>query len=199
VKIVLFARFLFTLCAAGVLCAQSPATLAQRIAARLRPNDLKADVSFLASDALQGRATPSPGLDMAAEYIAAQFRRAGLEPVGDSGYFQTASYHIVKPNPEGLQFTLGAAKAGDTAITITEAAAADMQGAAAFKVSGSDSAALDALTADQVRGKVLFVLMGQGGFLVQRRLATLGAKLEPAMIVILRAAAAPANPNPRTQ
>ena len=84
-----------TLAAAGLLAAQGQPPLAQRIAAHLRANDLKADVSFLASDALQGRATPSPGLDMAAEYIAAQFRRAGLEPVGDDGYFQNASYQSV--------------------------------------------------------------------------------------------------------
>ena len=73
------------LSAAGILAAQGDVTLAERITSRLRPNDLKADVSFLASDALQGRATPSPGLDMAAEYIAAQFRRAGLEPVVAEG------------------------------------------------------------------------------------------------------------------
>ncbi|MFN2414463.1 MAG: M28 family peptidase [Pyrinomonadaceae bacterium] len=51
---------------------------------------MKGHLSFLASDALEGRRTPSRGLDIAAEYIAAQFRRAGLEPVGDEGYFQTA-------------------------------------------------------------------------------------------------------------
>lgn len=33
---------------------------------------------------------------VAAEYIAAQFRRAGLEPAGDDGYFQTASKEPVK-------------------------------------------------------------------------------------------------------
>ena len=51
---------------------------------------LRGHVSFLASDLLEGRPTPSRGLDLAAEYIAAQFRRAGLEPLGDDGYFQTA-------------------------------------------------------------------------------------------------------------
>ena len=102
----LSAKLLLTsLAAAGMLAAQDQPPLAQRIAARLRPNSLKADVSFLASDALEGRATPSLGLDMAAEYIAAQFRRAGLEPVGDDGYFQNASFQSVKPNPEGLEFT----------------------------------------------------------------------------------------------
>src|SRR5882724_4180895 len=52
---------------------------------------LRGHLSFLASDLLEGRATPSRGLDLAAEYIAAQFRRAGLEPVGDDGYFQTTT------------------------------------------------------------------------------------------------------------
>jgi Zn-dependent M28 family amino/carboxypeptidase len=51
---------------------------------------LRADLSFLSSDALQGRDTPSPGLDVAAEFIASRFRLAGLEaPVNDS-YFQIA-------------------------------------------------------------------------------------------------------------
>jgi hypothetical protein len=55
--------------------------------------DLKGDLSFLASDTLQGRYTPSPGLQVAAEFIAAQFREIGLQPAGDDDYFQTA--HMV--------------------------------------------------------------------------------------------------------
>src|SRR5438067_2299389 len=54
-------------------------------------DSLRGHLSFIASDALEGPATPSRGLDLAAEYIAAQFRRVGLEPAGDDGYFQTAS------------------------------------------------------------------------------------------------------------
>jgi hypothetical protein len=56
----------------------------------ITPANLKDDLSFLASDALQGRFTPSPGLDVAAEFIASQFRVAGLEPGGDQEYFQTS-------------------------------------------------------------------------------------------------------------
>jgi hypothetical protein len=76
---------------------------AQAPALRIDANDLKADVSFLASDALEGRATPSKGLDVAAEYIASQFRRAGLEPAGDDGYFQNAAFYWVKPALEGVE------------------------------------------------------------------------------------------------
>ena len=57
---------------------------------RISADSLRGNLSFLASDLLEGRDTPSRGLDIAAEYIAAQFRRSGLEPVGDDGYFQTA-------------------------------------------------------------------------------------------------------------
>ena len=73
---------------------------------RISSASLRGHLSFIASDTLQGRDTPSPGLDLAAEYIAAQFRRAGLEPVGDDGYFQTARWTLATPTTEGFRFTL---------------------------------------------------------------------------------------------
>ncbi len=60
----------------------------QTVVNHISADSLRGHLSFIASDLLQGRATPSPGLDLAAEYIAAQFRRAGLEPLGDDGFFQ---------------------------------------------------------------------------------------------------------------
>ena len=48
-----------------------------------------AHIKFLASDELEGRLTGTPGNDQAAEYIAGQFKDAGLSPGGDDGsYFQ---------------------------------------------------------------------------------------------------------------
>jgi len=58
---------------------------------RISADSLKGHLWFIASDLLEGRATPSRGLDLAAEYIAAQFRRDGLEPAGDDDYFQTTT------------------------------------------------------------------------------------------------------------
>jgi peptidase M28-like protein len=57
---------------------------------RISADSLRGHLSFIASDLLEGRKTPSRGLDLAAEYIAAQFRRAALEPAGEMGksYFQ---------------------------------------------------------------------------------------------------------------
>ncbi len=46
-------------------------------------------LSYIASDALEGRDTPSRGLDSAAHYIARHLKSWGYTPVGDSGtYFQ---------------------------------------------------------------------------------------------------------------
>lgn len=47
-----------------------------------------AHVKYLASDALQGRATGSRGLDKAERYIEKAFREAGLQPAGTRGYRQ---------------------------------------------------------------------------------------------------------------
>jgi hypothetical protein len=76
---------------------------------RISADSLRGHLSFLASDLLEGRATPSRGLDLAAEYIAAQFRRAGLETIGDAGYFQTANFAIDEPSADDFEvvFHLG--------------------------------------------------------------------------------------------
>src|SRR5919112_668649 len=69
--------------------------------------DMRGHLSFIASDALEGRRTPSRGLDIAAEYIAAQFRRAGLEPAGDDGYFQTAKWSLSARDASGFRLSFG--------------------------------------------------------------------------------------------
>src|SRR5687767_7035310 len=54
---------------------------------RIDPKAYLEHVKFLASDDLEGRGNGSRGLESAAEYIAAKFREAGLEPAGDGGTF----------------------------------------------------------------------------------------------------------------
>lgn len=50
---------------------------------------LRAHLEFIASDELEGRDTPSRGLNTAAKYIAANLRLWGVKPMGDNGtYFQ---------------------------------------------------------------------------------------------------------------
>jgi hypothetical protein len=185
--------------ASAMAAAQTVPANLEIIKSRLTANDLKADISFLASDALEGRGTPSRGLDVAAEYIAAQFRRAGLDPAGDDGYFQTANYTNVTPNVEGMEFAVEAAgatvKAKANGMGLMQAAAVDLTSAGVVKVAGSDAAALTALTPDQVRGKVLVLDFptGTNPMLSRRQLPALAARLQPALVVMLRSGTQPTN------
>ena len=53
------------------------------------PTALLDHIKFLSSDELQGRGDGSPELERAADYVAEQFRAAGLQPGGDGGtWFQ---------------------------------------------------------------------------------------------------------------
>src|SRR5512135_2027259 len=45
-------------------------------------------VAILAADSMEGRMTGSPGGARAANWIATQMRLSGLQPAGDSGFFQ---------------------------------------------------------------------------------------------------------------
>jgi peptidase M28-like protein len=124
---------------------------------------LRGHLSFIASDLLEGRATPSRGLDLAAEYIASQFRRAGLEPVGDDGYFQTATLIQREPNWEGFEMTI---TSGARTIRI------DKTEAYLVPESALDLHNVPIIVADQntpaaeTRGKVVFVAnpRGRGNF-----------------------------------
>ena len=78
-------RILLFILAAGTLSAQQRAPEIDSITAR----DMKADLTFLASDSMAGRLTDTPQNAMAAEWIKSRFERMGLKPVGDNGtYYQ---------------------------------------------------------------------------------------------------------------
>jgi hypothetical protein len=58
--------------------------------ASISQGSLTTHVYYLASDELGGRGTGSAGIDLAADYIAKEFKSYGLEPGGDDGtFFQT--------------------------------------------------------------------------------------------------------------
>nr|MBA3259238.1 peptidase M28 [Gemmatimonadales bacterium] len=93
---------LLNLCTlAHPLAAQQPAVPpATRVARAVDAGVLRAHLEFLADDALEGRAPGTRGGDLAARYIAAQFRRLGLEPAGDSGtYYQRVPIISLTPEP----------------------------------------------------------------------------------------------------
>jgi hypothetical protein len=124
-------------------------------------------------------------LEAAAEYIAARFRRAGLEPVGDDGYFQNAAMVEVRPNLDGFEFLFESAKGsvrvlkenvqrqGSGPVSLTRASV--------VKVSGDAVRAMATRSPNQARGKVLLVT-----FPVPKPFpwSTL-APLKPALVVLV--------------
>lgn len=67
---------------------QAPGTAAPG-SGSIRAADLRADLHFLASDAMRGRLVGTAELGLAAEYLKSRFERMGLRPAGPGGsYFQ---------------------------------------------------------------------------------------------------------------
>ncbi|MCB9235136.1 MAG: M28 family peptidase [Bacteroidia bacterium] len=96
------AGFLLSLIPARPMIAQGPPdeaadrnnpAMMAKFAGTISPEDLKAHLTFLASDELEGRETATRGQRVAAKYIAAQFGRLGLKPPvienGQYSYLQT--------------------------------------------------------------------------------------------------------------
>ena len=90
----------------GLEAGQAPEISADRI---------KAHVAYLASDRLEGRGPGTRGEFLTTEYLAAEFKKAGLKPIGErSTYFQPVPLMRVVTSPKS---TLQAAK-GETTLNI---------------------------------------------------------------------------------
>lgn len=74
----------------------APASPVEAAAATITAEDVARHIGALAHDSARGRDTPSPELEKAAAYIAAQFRDMGLEPGGQDGtYHERWTYDLV--------------------------------------------------------------------------------------------------------
>jgi hypothetical protein len=73
---------------------------------------IRADVKYLSSDQLQGRGVGSRGEDVAVDFIAQQFEKAGLKPAGEKGtHYQAVPLVMVTTGPTA---TLAMVKGTDT-------------------------------------------------------------------------------------
>jgi hypothetical protein len=75
------------LLSAACACAQQDLT-AVKYAKLITAEDAKRHLSIIASDAFEGRETGKPGAMMAANYIAAEFKKLGLQAPVKGSYFQ---------------------------------------------------------------------------------------------------------------
>jgi len=92
--------------------AQKPDPIQQKYAAYITAEDARKHLSILASDAFEGRETGKPGAEKAANYIAGEFKKLGLQaPVNGSYFFnvplEESSLMVSAFTVNGKAFTLG--------------------------------------------------------------------------------------------
>lgn len=81
------ALLLLCVAASGIACAQTKTTV--------NAQEVKRIESVLASDDMRGRRAGTPDIDRAADFIAAEFKKAGLQPLSGNSFLQ--SFTMVRP------------------------------------------------------------------------------------------------------
>lgn len=77
----------------------------------IHEGDLRADLTFLTSDALAGRMSLQPGDDAAIQWVASEFAKAGLKPAtkdaeGKASYLQAMQLVEYRPDPANSSVTM---------------------------------------------------------------------------------------------
>jgi acetylornithine deacetylase/succinyl-diaminopimelate desuccinylase-like protein len=101
---------------AGCGSAPAPSSGAESLVAT---DEVREIVGVLAADSLEGRRTGTPGSARASRFLAERMRRYGLEPAGDSGYFQRVTYRAAQ-GPEGETLRLASPDSADTAAAVVD-------------------------------------------------------------------------------
>src|SRR5712672_4178919 len=97
--------------------AQTAPPAAQKAMNAIDAEKIRATVKYLSDNALQGRGTGQKGGDMAADWIAAQFKSYGLTAAGDNGtYFQNVNFFGVTADSKQTQFAFVPKSGGEIAL-----------------------------------------------------------------------------------
>ncbi len=128
--------------------------------ASLTEADFLEKISVIADDSMMGRANPSPGLDMTAQWIGDEFKSYGLKPGGGDGTF-VQKYHVRETAPDfeasSAQVAGGPALEFGTDLNF-------MRGSGSGEVTGSvvvlagDLAGAQDLPAEQFAGKHIVIV-----------------------------------------
>ena len=96
----------------------------RQAAASITEADVRRRINIVANDSMGGRNTPSHGLDLVAQYVAAEFQRLGLKPGGDSGSFlQRYPIRQLRLDPVASTLTMRGQEGGLISTTLSEGAA----------------------------------------------------------------------------
>jgi hypothetical protein len=134
----------------------------------ITPTELRMHLEFLASDELGGRYTLSPGLPIAARYLAAHLEAYGFRGAGDHGGF-LQTFEVISAKPNAADTTLSVTVGDHTAnyafgdfYPSGSVSTANAQGAIVFAGSGisSPSQKHDDYAGLDVKGKIVLIVSG---------------------------------------
>jgi hypothetical protein len=150
--------------------ASSTNAAGRRAAEQITASQLKDYLTFVASDEMEGRDTPSRGLDITAKFIAMNLSRWGLKPGGDDGtFFQKIAMRRFKINPSvtraemgGQAFTYGTDFLASTSSGASSPAGGSASGPLVYVGSGWVIKAknIDAYKGVDVKDKIMVVAGG---------------------------------------
>jgi hypothetical protein len=107
-------RKLSLLFAASLVCAQPPARVAPGYDS-IQPARLRADLTFLSSEALEGRLSLARGSEVAIQWIAGEFAKAGLQPAAGDSFLQAVP--LIEYTADRQLTTLAIAREGQPTET----------------------------------------------------------------------------------
>ena len=137
--------------------ANSPA---RNAAENITAAQLRDYLYFVASDEMEGRNTPSRGLDLTAKFMATLLARWGFKPAGDDGtFFQKMALVRNQVNPEKVQLEINGQKMVYGTDFLADAVTGQMNAPLVFGGNGwfVKSKNLDPLKDIDVRGKTVVV------------------------------------------
>jgi Zn-dependent M28 family amino/carboxypeptidase len=164
----------------GKTAAAAPATLAaQRGVDQITAAQMRAYLSFIASDEMEGRDTPSRGLDTTAKFIAMNLSRWGFKPAGDDGTFMqriALRRDRVDASQTRADFSGQSLALGDDYIPTSAAGSASGQLVFAGNGWFIKSKNIDAYKDIDAKGKIAVIFASPNGFPRGVRRADLAGK-----------------------
>lgn len=145
------------------------AAVASPAVVQAQRNDWLKHVSVLSNDSMRGRETGSREHRAVADYVARQFAKAGLVPVGDNGYLQTVSLIARQPVEEKSRVEItrnGRTETlrfgDDVTLNARAALAPEVEAPLVFAGYGLvvPEKGLDDLSSLDIRGKIVVILSG---------------------------------------
>ena len=159
--------------------ANSPARKAAEI---ITAETLKDYLYYVASDEMEGRDTPSRGLDLTAKFIALNLKRWGFKPAGDDGtFFQKIALRRDVVDPSATLIEIGSQKLsyGEDIVRVSGNSTEALSAPIVFAGDGwfIKSKNLNPYQNIDIKGKIVAVF-GEGQF-SQRSLVPLPAGVKP--------------------